>query len=98
MYELRGAMIVCHAGLTSRDSGPGPAAYNPELTSRRGGVSMGWRWQSNDDEKSPGPAYYSVYNPSTGAPAYTISGRPSYEYVSGEPGPADYGPIYVCTT
>jgi len=81
----------------SRDTGPGPGAYAPEKTPRKGGISMGWRWDSNDEERSPGPAHYKV--DSTGGtsprgPAWSLAGRYSNSLDDTGPGPGQYMPDY----
>ena len=55
---------------------------------------MGWRWDSNDDERSPGPAYYTVDGTSPRGPAWSLAGRHGNSMDDTGPGPGQYVPDY----
>ena len=80
---------VGHAGLSNRDTGPGPAAYSPE-TRRKNGFSFGGRSEQQGEDNSPGPAAYHPQQSRRGG--ISMGGRPQDYMDDLGPGPGEYYP------
>jgi hypothetical protein len=58
---------------------------------------MGWRWNTNEEERSPGPAHYrvdSIGGTSPRGPAWSLGGRNYQSADDSGPGPGEYLPDY----